>query len=310
MSAVDEKTETEENVELPDDFFDEFEDSKFLEKVVGNVVPEESPLDVADDSNTKSSNDQSTEEDPVLKRCLDGIDNLTKSIERRKKRLREECNDTVSGHRKLHRSHSISPSNSRSDRNVRSRDRRVSPRRVSPRRVSPRRLSPRRSPSGSRTERRSKGRSRGRSRSRERNRSRDRRLSRNRRDRTASPLNQPRSMSFLEELEQKFAEQGQDFPEKNLLIKLRDKVNGTSGTNQYPVAVGYPQSEVPICMPYMHMYNSPYPPQWSGSYMMDPMHAMTHGIQHSMAVMNGMIHNNAIMPPSTYIFFTPFFILI
>lgn len=273
MSTVDNVADTEENVELPDDFFDEFEDSKFLDKIVEIVVPEQTRLvrpDNVNDNSTetnKSSNDQPNEEEPLYKRCLNEIDNLTKSIERRKRKLRGEITTTDNGKRKNRRSHS--PPSSRLDRNVRSRDRRLSP--------------ARRSPSGPRSRR-------VRSRSRERNRSRDRpdrRLSRSRRDRSRSdsPANQPRHMSFLEELERKFAENGQDFPEKDLLIQMRAKQNGTTGMNPYPATVGY--SQVPISpyiqLPSMHipmpMYNRPYQPQWNGNYMMDPMASMQHPMQ-------------------------------
>lgn len=270
MSTVDNVADTEENVELPDDFFDEFEDSKFLDEIVEIVVPEQTRLvrpDEVNDNSTetskssKSSNDQPNEEGPLLKRCLNEINNLTKSIKRRKQRLRGETTTTDNGKRKNRRSHS--PPSSRLDRNVRSRDHRLSP--------------ARRSPSGSRSRR-------VRSRSRERNRSRDRRLSRSRRDRSRSdsPANKSRGMSFLEELERKFAENGQDFPEKDLLIQMRAKQNGTTGMHPYPATVGYQQ--VPyIQLPNMHipmpMYNRPYQPQWNGNYMMDPMASMQHPMQ-------------------------------
>lgn len=276
MSATDNVAEVDENVELPDvsdDFFNEFEDVKFLDEIVETAVPEESRLirtDSVEENSTEtttSKNDEPNDEEPILSRCLEEINNLTRSIERRKRRLREELNE--SSKRKERRSRSPNRKSPSSNRNVRSRDRR---------------LSPRRSPSGPRREW-SKGRSRGRSRSRsrERNRSRDRRLSRNRRDRSRSvtPVTQPRGMSFLDELAQKFAEKGLDFPEKDL---LRANINGTSGANQYQVAVRYPQHEVPLGMPPyipmpMPMYNQPYQPQWNGNYMIEPLHNIPQPIQ-------------------------------
>lgn len=85
-------------------------------------------------------------------------------------------------------------------------------------------------------------------------------------------------MSFLEELEKKFAEKGQEFPEKDLLMKLRNQLNGTTSTmigmNHYSCT--YSQSEVHVSMPpflqmpmRMPMYNQPYQPQWNGGYMME-----------------------------------------
>lgn len=255
-NTADNVADAEENVELPDDFFDEFEDSRFLDEIVDIVAPEQARLVRTDDVNedsretSKSSNDKPVEEEPLLKRCLNEINNLTKSIERRKRRLRGENAEKDDSKRKNRRS--SSPAN-RLERSVRNH-----------------RLSPlRRSPSGSRGRRI-------RSRSRERNR--DHRLSRGRRDRSRSnsPVNQPRSMSFLEEMERKFAEAGQDFPEKDLLLQAKE--NGTM--NSYSATVGYRQCPLPM-PPYlqmpsnpMPMYGQPYQPQWNGNYMMSSMSSM------------------------------------
>lgn len=248
----------EENIDLPDDFFDEFEDSKFVDEIVEIVAPEQMRLirkedvnDTVPDANNQSndatgasqSNHDHDTKDFVTKRCLEEINSLTKSIDRRRRRLQ----NGISEHNKRTNRVSHSPSTSRTDRNVRSRDRR---------------MSPRRSPSGSRGRRRS--------RSRERSR-RDRRSSRSRRDRSrsASPLNQSRPMTFLEELAQKFAEKGLDFPEKQILI---DRKNGTPAINPYPATGNYSRCEAPYMqMPntQMPMYNANqlYQPQWNGNYM-------------------------------------------
>ncbi len=238
----------DDGVDLPDDFFDEFEDSKFLDEIVEIVVPEQTRListnhETNNGSPTETNNDQRdqrNDDDGITKSCLDRIDNLEKSIKRRKQRLQNEMQTKQPKRR--------SPP-SRSDRNVRSRDRR--------------------SPSGPRCGRRGRSRSRDRS-----NHSRERRTSRRDRSRSGSPINhQSRGMSFLEELEHKFAEKGQDFPEKNLLIQLRAK------NNNVPLAVdhnpiGYPQDMPMYGMPpymQMPMYNQPYQPYWNGNYMMEHM---------------------------------------
>ncbi|XP_037036700.1 uncharacterized protein LOC119074575 [Bradysia coprophila] len=261
--------EDEDDVDIPEDFFDEFEDNKFLDEIVEIVVPEQARLVRTSDTNENSTEandekpkvEESTE--PTLKRCLDKINDLTRSIERRKQKLQTTLTKSSKRKRRSH-TRSPSPTASRADRNVRnvrSRDRR---------------FSPRRSPSGPRSGRRS--------RSRDRNRSRDRQRTSNgtRRDRSRSQssTNRPRAMSFLEELEQKFAEKGQDFPEKELLIQSRSKKNGVSAVldRQVAATVGYPQCEVPMNMsPYMPtvpmpMYNqTPYSPYWNANYMMNPM---------------------------------------
>ncbi|KAG4080253.1 hypothetical protein HA402_010745 [Bradysia odoriphaga] len=253
--------EDADDVDIPEDFFDEFEDNKFLDEIVEIVVPEQARLVRTSDTNENSTEtnddkpnvEESTE--PILKLCLDKINDLTRSIERRKQKLQTTISKSSKRKRRSH-TRSPSPATSRADRNVRSRDRR---------------FSPRRSPSGPRSKRRS--------RSRDRNRDRQKRTRRDR-SRSQSTTNRPHVMSFLEELEQKFAEKGQDFPEKELLIQSRSKKNGvaTVTDRQVVATVGYPQCEVPINMsPYMPtvqmpMYNqAPYPPYWNGNYLMNPM---------------------------------------
>lgn len=281
MTDVVEETNDIGGDEIPDDFFDEFEDTKFLDENVETIIAEQSRLIRSEDSaETTKSNEEDPakenkpavqDEEPIVRRCLDEIDKLTKSIRRRKRKLREEitANDRVKRSKERRsRSHSRDRGRSNTPRNGRNR-----------------RSSPRRSPM---SRRRSRGRSRGYSRERSRERSnwsRDRRSSRNRRDmrsRSTSPDTQPRSMSFLEELAQKFAAKGQEFPEKNLLMQLRARQHANDPTvlNTYPVNVGYPPCEVP--QPYMQMpmqmYSQPYQPQWNGNYMMDPMSTMQHAI--------------------------------
>lgn len=286
MSTADNIANADENVELPDDFFDEFEDDKLLDEIVEGVVPEQARLIRTDDTNgdsvdTSKSNDDppnnnnnETDSEPELRHCLDEIKSLSESIERRKQKLLNDmlARDYAKNIRKNPRSHSPS-SSKRPERNGRGRSR-----------------DHRRSPSGPRNRR-------DRSRSRERNRSRDKRSSRGRRERSRSdsPVYHTRGMSFLEELEQKFAEKGQDFPEIKLLMELRAKKNGTTAVlSQYSSAtnVVYQQCDVPICTmpPYMQMpmsmYNPPYHPNWNGNYMMDP------SMQHTM-------HQVPLQAPST-----------
>lgn len=266
----DEVADTEENVELPDDFFDEFEDSNYLDEMVDIVAPEQTRLirtdDTIDNKSTeasnadKSNNDKQIEDQPILKRCLKSLESLTESIKNRKERLRNEVTTNADNKRKHRRSHS--PTSSRAERNGRSR-------------------SSRRSPSGPKIRR-------DRSRSRDRHRSRDRR--RRDRSRSESPSSRKTNgMSFLEELEQKFASQGKDFPEMKLLMELRAKKNGATpaGVNQNTAHVGFTPLEVPMCMPQymqmpMPMYPQPYQPQWNGNYMMNPMTSMTSSMQHTM----------------------------
>lgn len=255
-AAVNTADDIEDSVDIPDDFFDEFEDSKFLDEIVEIVVPEQTRLVRTEENSTETINDDEDPTEPMLKRCIDDIENLSKSIKRRKQKIQSN----LDAHK---RKRSFSPSTSRYDRNFRSRDRS--------------RLSPRRSRSRSRSGRRV------RSRSRDRNRSRDRRPTRRDRSRSGSPVPHSRT-TFLEELERKFAEKGQDFPEKDLLMKLRATTNGTIS---HSPTIAY-QQEVPMCMPpyiqlptiQMSMYNQPYPPYWNGNYMMDPMVAnMQHPMQ-------------------------------
>lgn len=267
-----------DEMDLPEGFFDEFEDNQFLDEIVEIVVPEQSRLIKTGEinGNPNETNDSKVNADETgsvdsatLKDCLDQINDLSKSIERREQRIK---NNLKSKAKRKRRSHTRSPSpanNNNVDRNVRSRDRRSRSRR---------------SPSGPRTSR--TGSRRGRSRSRDRNRSRDRRGTRRDRSRSQSKTSHPRGMSFLEELEQKFAEKGQDFPEKDLL--MRSKNNGVSALNRQVATIGYPQCEVPINMPsyiqmpsvQLSMYNQPpYQPYWNGNYMIN---TMTAAMPHAM----------------------------
>lgn len=284
-----------DDVDIPSDFFDEFEDSKFLDEIVEIVVPEQARLVRTDDQKQENAietnGNKSNEEDatePTLKRCLEKINDLTRSIERRKQRLQNNSL-TRGGSKRKRRSHTRSPSpvTSRADRNVKSRDR--------DRRYSPRRSPSSRSNSGPRSGRRC--------RSRSRSRNRDRRSSR--RD---QPSNHQR-IPFLEELTQTLAEKGLDFPEKDLLIQSRSNNNGGVALDRQTVAtIGYPQMPISVA-PYvpnvqMPMYNQPsYPPFWNGNYMINP---MATSLQHTMLqhpfqaicapnepTANNVIHNDA-----------------
>lgn len=247
--------EDADEVDIPSDFFDEFEDSKFLDEIVEIVVPEQARLvrtgDRTNENSMETNDDNADAEEsvePTLKRCLEKINDLTRSIERRKQRLQN--NSLTKANKRQRRSHTRSPppATNRVERNVKSRDRE-------------RRFSPRRSPSGPRSGRRC--------RSRSRDRNRDRRSSR--RDRSASSY----KISFLEELKQK----GIDVSEKDVLAGLRSKENSAPVTDRQMATVGYPSCEMPLTMaPYvsnvpMPTYNQPsyQPPYWNGNYMLNPM---------------------------------------
>lgn len=180
--------------ELPDDFFNDLADSKFVETVVENP------------SNAGS------EDDEQMTRCLAEIEKLQKDIERRKKKiLKGEAGFSETEKRKVRERNSRSRSRSRAKRErkrIRSRSRESSPSVGGG--GSSSRLNKRRNHHHDR-----KGRSR---------------------SRTRSPKHRRRSSSmhknltFLEELERTFAEKGQSFPEKDLLLLNQNTMHSTTNS--------------------------------------------------------------------------------
>lgn len=165
--------------ELPDDFFNDLADSKFIDTVVENPSM------------------AGSEDDEQMTRCMAEIERLQKDIERRKKKiLKGEAGLSETEKRKVRERNSRSRSRSRTKRD-RKRNRSRS-RESSPSAGSSGRLSKRRNHHHDR-----KGRSRSRSRS-PRHRKRSSSVHKN--------------LTFLEELERTFAEKGQSFPEKDLLL--------------------------------------------------------------------------------------------
>lgn len=175
--------------ELPDDFFNDLADSKFVETVVENPS-------IA-----------GSEDDEQMTRCLAEIEKLQKDIERRKKKiLKGEAGLSETEKRKPRERNSRSRSRSKTKRDRkrnRSRSRESSP-----------------SIGGSSRSIKRRGHhhdKKGRSRSR-------------------SPRHRKRSSSvhknltFLEELERTFAEKGQSFPEKDLLLNNQNNMHQASNS--------------------------------------------------------------------------------
>lgn len=249
--------------ELPDDFFNDLADSKFVETVVENP------------SNPGS------EDDEQMTRCLAEIEKLQKDIERRKKKiLKGEAGLSETDKRKARERSSRSRSRSRTKRDRkrnRSRSRESSPSIGNSTRSNKRR--------GHHYDK--KGRSRSRSRS-PRHRKRSSSVHKN--------------LTFLEELERTFAEKGQSFPEKDLLL-LNNQNNMHSASNQMmhsnlnephiPMAMDYgnvvPFNQEPARQPFQPSLVS-YPIQQQNMF-----HQNHYGIN-PMAVMAGNV-NTPLGPP-------------
>lgn len=191
------------NQDIPDDFFDELGDSEFIDELVENQRGASNA--VADSPVGSNSRDAS----PQLARCLAEIDELQKKIQRRKRKLER---DLVRGHE--------SDESDREDR-----DRQRGRRNERPRDKYRRRS---RSPDRMGHRNRHRGGPGGpggrKSRSRSPLRGGYRGNHNDMRNRSNSPVGRRsssnhKSLSFLEELAQKFAEQGQDFPEKDILMQ-------------------------------------------------------------------------------------------
>lgn len=230
---MSDRTQLEDEDDIPDNFFDEFEDNEFLDELVDNVVPN------TDGNEDSLHHDRSSS--PLVERCLKEIDKLTKDIQRRKRKLELELSskDGSSTGKEAPSSSTDVKRDARHRRSSRSpigrRLRSKSPPRIPRSRSFERRLAYRRNIRSLRSPlsnvpnrfRRSRSRERRHPRSRSRSRS----PTRKRRRSSSSgrlPPTKVTGLTFLEELERKFAEEGKEFPEKDLLLQLKankDKVH-------------------------------------------------------------------------------------
>lgn len=213
--------------DIPDDFFDELADIKYE----GHETAEQ-PLDSPEGSGGDS---------PQLARCLAEIDELQKKIQRRKRKLERDLTSHGEASSES-KAESKESSRDRSNRDKdKERDRRNRERRTRSRSPAYRR---RRSPSPSRHNRHRRSRSRS-----PRNNYRGGRGP-GRNNRSKSPNNNKRaasnqkSLSFLDELALTFAQKGQEFPEKDLLM---------SQNHGMPMMGGGPPID-PIAMQNMNIY--------------------------------------------------------
>lgn len=216
--------------ELPENFFEDFENNEFLDELVGNVALNEE--DDENDGNVESDDVPSTRRSrsssPIVNRCLKEIDKLTQEIRRRKRRLQQGLSANDGGSRA---SEMETPTSTTENDKHERRSRRAARSRSPPRRSRDVYQTTR---NRSRTDSRRSTRSRRRSRSRTRHvRTRDLDGRETRRPRSGSPprktqrraASPPKSqqISFLEELERTFAKQGKTFPEKDLLLKTQNQ---------------------------------------------------------------------------------------
>lgn len=197
--------------ELPDDFFNDLADSKFVDTVVENP------------SNAGS------EDDEQMTRCLAEIDKLQRDIERRKKKiLKGEAGLSETEKRKARERKSRSRSRSKTKRE-RKRNRSRS-RESSPSISGSSRLNKRRNQHHDRKE--------------------------CSRSRSRSPRHRKRSSSvhknltFLEELERTFAEKGQSFPEKDLLLNQN---NMHAAPNAAMMHSNMNEPHIPMAADYGHV---------------------------------------------------------
>lgn len=208
--------------DIPDDFFDELVDTEYIDKLVGSAHRDVSNRDASaiDGPNESGSGGDS----PQLARCLAEIDELQRKIQRRKRKLERDLT--------AHRPDPLDsdPENrERAGREHLSRDRERERRRD--RRSKSMSPSHRSRATGDGFRRRSRSPIRGaKHHNRHRNRSRSRSPRGHQRggrggdgNRNNSPgvkreSSNHKSLSFLEELAQTFAERGQDFPERDALL--------------------------------------------------------------------------------------------
>lgn len=202
MNKTDAEDDASPNNEedVPDDFFDELGNADFIAELVDNEHGE-----------SGEAIENRRDESPTTQRRLAEIDQLTKDIERRKRKLERELADRGISEEDLRSHVRRSKSSSRERRNRRNERRKRS-------RSRSRTRSRSRSPSWrnrGHTGRRQYDR-RGRSRSPTENR--DRRHQRKFSPNANRATSTNKNISFLEELAQKFAENGQAFPEKDILL--------------------------------------------------------------------------------------------
>lgn len=229
----------DENI-LRDDFMDELlADDDFLVEALKPHASDLTPMLSPGDSHRSGS------QSPQMARCLAEIDVLQKKIQKRKRKLeRDLSNRDVIMDNDTER--------------VRNRDR-------------------------NRRELHSKSRSPYRNRRRSRSPDRDRTRQHNRKSRSRSPRNQHRtrrsntpsrnnrsssnhkSLSFLEELAQKFAERGQEFPEKDLIMQPQE-MNQMPSMHPPTNMVYYPGHNPYATMPVIPQPDFPMNPMNPNSY--------------------------------------------
>lgn len=240
MSTKSRDESPDDDKDIPDDFFNDLADSKYLDELLSNQVDADSQgefnnertateaaaakMDVESTQSPNSGDDNESPASPLMERCLREIDKLTKDIQKKKKKLQKELQEKE----REKRDRSESPVGLSPVDKHRRRNRSRSSERYGRRRKS---RSPRR---------RSRSRDRRRSRSRSRN-----RASRYARNRTSGSPAKP-AMTFLEELDKKFAEQGQAFPEKDLMLKMQAHGNevgmpGPSSAHRMNIPFGVAQ---------------------------------------------------------------------
>lgn len=259
-------TDEDEKDDIPDDFFNDLADSKYLDELLSNQVESREPdstgqndnlsdMDVEEEAEREgtpdpSMSDKESRSSPLMERCLMEIDKLTKDIQRKKKKLQKELEEKERENNK-DRSGSPMPDDNKARRRHRSRSNDRYSSRMHGGRSSSRRKS--RSPQ----RRRSRSHDRRRSRSRSRQRWTSRRSRSPMRSRQVGGSPQPSSskqMSFLEELDKKFAEQGKAFPEKDLMLQMKASNELLPGTSS---SVGH-RPNIPLCVAQpIHQY----PPQ-------------------------------------------------
>lgn len=222
MSQVDIEPKIEINSpeEIPDDFFDELAETDFIEEIIDQEI-NETAIDNnnenadANDHEIDDGDAKKPESSPRMARCLAEIKTLTKDIERRKQKLERELFDKGYSEGQLRREVSDSQTREREKRRDRVRE----------------------TDKGRNKDRKSRSRSRSRDRYRS---NRSHRSHRSHRSRSRSPIDRRygrrnrskspkrsssthKNLTFLEELAQTFAEQGQAFPEKDLILNQQNQ---------------------------------------------------------------------------------------
>lgn len=261
--------------DIPDDFFDELTDSRFIDELFEN----------AQDNSDNDGNNENSEDSPRMARCLAEINTLSKDIERRKKKIEAELSDKGVSDAYLRKK--TNRSGDGTDIDMERRDRRARDRERD------QWLSRSRSRSRSRSSFHHRGSRHFNDDNRRHHHHPSRSKSRSRHRKNRSRSNSPRSkrsssthknLTFLEELAQTFAEKGQAFPEKDLLLNKASKTIGSessamAGSNQLllnqPMPMDYTNQAV--TMPYQQQY-----PQ-----MGYPVQNMYYGMN-SMNIMGGM----------------------